>query len=79
MPPSPSVRPQPEQVLGYSDAVYIAYKTDEMVEKCVAALGEPDNSKTEARIAYGKACSWDARVREIEAILRKKKIFEEKK
>ena len=71
--------PQPEQVLGYSDAVYIAYKTEEMVEKCVTALGEPDNSKTEARIAYGKACSWDARVREIEAILRKKKIFEEKK
>ncbi len=67
--------PQPEQVLGYNDAVYISYGESDFVEKCREALSEPDSSKTELRIAYGKACSWDARVREMEEILRDKGIF----
>ena len=67
--------PQPEQVLGYSDAVYISYGVSDFVEKCEQALAEPDDEKTKLRITYGRACSWEARVREIEEILREKKIF----
>lgn len=66
--------PQPEQVLGYNDAVYISYGED-FTQKCEQALSEPDDAKTNLRIAYGKACSWDARVREMEALLKEKGIF----
>lgn len=67
--------PQPEQVLGYSDAVYISYGAADFVEKCEQALSEPDDEKTRLRITYGQACSWEARVREMEEILHEKKIF----
>ena len=67
--------PQPEQVLGYNDAVYISYGEADFVEKCREALSEPDSSKTELRIAYAKACSWDARVREMEEILKSQGVF----
>ncbi len=62
--------PQPEQVLGYSDAVYIARGTSDFVAKCEEAMNEPDDEKTRLRIIYAKACSWDARVREMEEILK---------
>ncbi len=61
--------PQPEQVLGYSDSVYIARGTSDFIEQCEKALSEPDNKKRELRITYAHACSWDARVREMEEIL----------
>lgn len=66
--------PQPEQVLGYSDAVYISYGSD-FVQKCELALSEPDDEKTKQRITYGRACSWEARVREIEELLKSKNIL----
>ena len=68
--------PQPEQVLGYTDAVYVARGAQDFVDKCTEALGEPDAAKTELRIAYAKACSWDARVREMEEILKSDGILE---
>ncbi|MEG2857810.1 MAG: glycosyltransferase, partial [Clostridia bacterium] len=42
--------PQPEQVLGYSDAVYISYGLSDFVAKCEIALSEPDDSKSKLRI-----------------------------
>lgn len=67
--------PQPEQVLGYTDAVYISYGEADFVEKCEQALAEPDDAKTQLRVTYGRACSWDARVREMEELLREKNIL----
>ncbi len=67
--------PQPEQVLGYTDAVYIARSHEDFIEKCSLALNEPDETKTNLRIAYAKACSWDARVREMQEILENKGFF----
>ncbi len=62
--------PQPEQVLGYADSVYIANGTDDFVKKCEDALSEPDGKKRELRVTYARACSWDSRVREMESILK---------
>ena len=62
--------PQPEQVLGYADAVYIAYGEEDFVKKCEEALAEPDDVKENMRIDYARACSWDARVHQMEEILK---------
>lgn len=61
--------PQPEQVLGYSDSVYISYGESDFIKKCEEAMAEPDSAKRDLRITYARACSWDARVREMEEIL----------
>jgi len=62
--------PQPEQVLGYADAVYIAYGEEDFVKKCEEALAEQDDAKYNKRIDYARACSWDARVHQMEEILK---------
>lgn len=62
--------PQPEQVLGYSDSVYISYGAPDFVKKCEDAMSELDTTKRDLRITYARACSWDARVREMEEILK---------
>ncbi len=61
--------PQPEQVLDYADAVYIARGEEDFINKCEDAMNEPDGAKTNLRIEYARNCSWDARVREMEKIL----------
>ena len=61
--------PQPEQVLNFADAVYIARGEDEFIKKCEEAMNEPNSEKTNLRIGYARNCSWDARVREMEKIL----------
>lgn len=62
--------PQPEQVLGYGDAIYIARGPRDFLDKTEEALSEPDDTRTKLRIAYAKACSWDARVREMLEMLK---------
>ncbi|MBQ3054746.1 MAG: glycosyltransferase [Oscillospiraceae bacterium] len=69
--------PQPEQVLGYTDAVYISHSAQDFVDKCELALHEVGPAKEELRIAYARACSWDARVREMEDLLKKRGVFTE--
>ncbi len=61
--------PQPEQVVEYADAVYIAKEDAEFIASCEAAMNEPDGAKTAKRIEYARACSWDSRVKEMERIL----------
>ncbi|MBR5543288.1 MAG: glycosyltransferase [Oscillospiraceae bacterium] len=61
--------PQPEQVLDYSDAVYIARGGEDFVLKCEEAMSEPNGEKTALRIEYARKCSWDERVSEMERIL----------
>ena len=68
--------PQPEQVLGYTDAVYITHSPQDFVDKCELALREPDVTKTKLRITYAKSCSWEARVREMEELLTTRGILE---
>ena len=69
--------PQPEQVLGYTDAVYISHSTQDFVDKCELALAEAGDEKENLRIAYARACSWDAMVREMETLLKKRGVFHE--
>jgi hypothetical protein len=52
--------PQPEQVLEYSDVVYIASTPEEFVEKCAVAIKEKSNWHTSRRRELGKASSWDS-------------------
>ncbi len=60
----------PLQVRDYADCIYIARDTADFVEKCREALEEPaDSPKRAARIAAGRACSWDERVKEMRSIL----------
>lgn len=59
----------PLQVLDYSDVVYIADNPSDFVVKCEEALSERDPEKRRRRMEYGKACSWEERVRQMEEIL----------
>lgn len=67
---------EPLQVLDYADVVYIAENRDDFVVKCREALQERDPAKAEKRMEYGKACSWDNRVRQMEQSLMLRGIFE---
>lgn len=62
--------PEPVQVLEFADSVYIAKEKEDYVTLVEEAMNEPDSSKTEKRIEYARACSWDSRVREMERILK---------
>ena len=62
--------PEPVQVLEFADSVYIAKEKEDYITLCEQAMNEPDDSKTEKRIEYARACSWDSRVREMERILK---------
>lgn len=66
---------EPLQVADYEDVVYIAENISDFVVKSRQALEEDDPEKREKRIRYGKNCSWDERVREMEKILVNNGIF----
>ena len=53
--------PEPVQVLDYADAVYIGDGKEAFLAAVDAALTADTPEKRERRIAYAKACSWDAR------------------
>ncbi len=67
---------EPLQVLDYADVVYIAENQDDFVVKCREALQERDPAKVAKRMEYGKACSWDRRVLQMEQTLMLRGIFE---
>ena len=67
---------EPLQVMDYADVVYIAENREDFVVKCREALQERDPSKVKKRMEYGKACSWDRRVQQMEQILLERGIFE---
>jgi glycosyltransferase involved in cell wall biosynthesis len=68
--------PQPEQVMDYTDVVYIAGTPEEFIECCRRAIGERDAWKKRQRIGYGRAASWDARVADMETILKARGVFQ---
>ena len=67
--------PQPDQVRNFSDAIYIGENPDSFVSACEEALAERHAWSVEQRIKYGREASWDARVDQMRAILRDKKVF----
>lgn len=66
---------EPLQVIDFSDVTYICETQEDFVVKCEEALRENDPEKVARRMAYGKACSWDERVKRMEQILTEKGIF----
>lgn len=66
---------EPLQVQDFSDVVHIAHSQEEFIKACGDALEETDQSKKEKRLAYGKQCSWDERVKQMETVLKERGIF----
>lgn len=61
---------QPKQTLQYANVIFIAEDAEDFVTQCERALEDTDPERTAARIAEGKACSWDSRVAQIRERLR---------
>lgn len=68
---------EPLQVEDFADVVYIADGDADFVVLCEKAAAERDPEKTAKRLAYGKACSWTERVRQIEETLYEKGVLHE--
>lgn len=66
---------EPLQVQDFADVVHIAHTKEQFVEACADALSEHDPQKKERRLEYGRQCSWDERVKQMEKILTEKAIF----
>lgn len=67
---------EPLQVQDFADVVHIAHNKEDFVKACADALQENDPSKTEQRLAYGRQCSWDERVKQMEDVLRERGLFQ---
>ena len=66
---------QPDQVLQFADIIHIADDAKSFEAACEAALEDTQPERTQLRIEAGRNSSWDARVGEICAVLRKKGIL----
>ena len=66
---------QPDQVLQYTPIIHIAANAQDFISCCEQALRDTQPERVSARIEEGRKSSWDARVREICAVLEEKNIF----
>ena len=66
---------QPDQVLQYTPIIHIAATAQDFISCCEQALRDTQPERVSARIEEGRKSSWDARVREICAVLEEKNIF----
>ena len=66
---------QPDQVLQFADIIHIADDAKRFEAACEAALEDTQPERTQLRIEAGRNSSWDARVGEMCAVLRKKGIL----
>lgn len=66
---------EPLQVADYADVIYIGENAEDFVVKCGEALNESDPSKAKRRMEYGKLCSWDERVKQMEETLAENEVF----
>lgn len=66
---------QPDQILQYAPIIHIAESKEAFVDCCAAALSDTQKERTQARIEAGRKSSWDARVAEILAVLKKKGLY----
>lgn len=69
---------EPLQVSDFADVVYIADDETAFLKACAEAARENDPAKVEKRLAYGKACSWTERVRQMEGELYARGILQER-
>ncbi len=69
---------EPLQVSDFADVVYIADDETAFLKACAEAAREDDPAKVEKRLAYGKACSWTERVRQMEGELYARGILQER-
>ena len=60
---------EPLQVSDFADVVYIVDSEAEFPALCREAAAEQSPAKVAKRLAYGKACSWSERVRQMEGEL----------
>lgn len=67
---------EPLQVTDFADVVYICDNIEDFVIKCGQALSESDPQKVKKRMEYGRLCSWDERVKQMEEILKQNGIFD---
>lgn len=66
---------QPDQVQQFAPIIHIADSAQAFTDCCAGALHDTQPERTAARIEAGRQSSWDARVREICAVLEQKGIF----
>lgn len=66
---------EPVQVRDFADAVNIAADADGFVKAVEDALKHDTPERRDKRIAYAKACSWDARVERMAGILKERGIL----
>ncbi len=66
---------EPLQVADFADCIYISDNTEGFLENCEKALMEKTDEFVKKRMLYGKECSWDARVLQIEKILKAENIL----
>ncbi len=69
---------EPLQVSDFADVVHVASGLEEFMAKCEEALHETEPTRSEKakkRMEYGRQCSWDERVKQMETILKDKGIF----
>lgn len=67
--------PHPAQALDYAEVLYIAATHEEFIAGCQKALRERDAWRVRRRIEYGRAASWDARVLDLERMMKELSIF----
>ena len=69
---------EPLQVADFSDVVYVASGMEEFLAKCAQALSESEPQRlhnAKKRMEYGRRCSWDERVKQMEQALSDRGIF----
>lgn len=66
---------EPLQVQDFADVIHIAHTKEEFVQACADALAEHDPGQKERRMEYGRQCSWDERVKQMEQVLKERHIF----
>ena len=69
---------EPLQVSDFADVVHVASGLEDFLVKCEDALHEEEPAKAQnaaKRMEYGRQCSWDERVKQMESILKDKGIF----
>ena len=67
--------PQPAQILQFDPIIHIARTREDFLAACGKAIGDTAPERTEARLEAGRCSSWDARVAEMEEILRGKDLL----
>ena len=67
--------PQPDQVLQYESIMQVARTPEEFIDCCAQAIEDTTPERVNARMEAGRQSSWDARVAQMESMLKEMKIL----